>query len=163
MKLKGNYIPMSHFQCNPFRPLEGNPASIHLLFWGKEDCVPGHTVGPGVRDVYKIHFIHKGKGIVRVGADTLELVAGQGFLIIPDFVYYYKADDADPWTYSWIGFQGEDVPELLGRTYLSPTSPVFPMDNKIMPTLYDQLSGASLSRAALDLRLSSIFYEFLAT
>lgn len=163
MKLKGNYKPMSHFQCNPFRPLEGNPASIHLLFWGKEDCVPGHTVGPGVRDVYKIHFIHKGKGIVRVGADTLELVAGQGFLIIPDVVYYYEADDADPWTYSWIGFQGEDVPELLSRTYLTPTSPVFPMDNKIMPTLYEQLASASLSQIALDLRLSSIFYDFLAT
>lgn len=100
---------------------------------------------------------------MRVGADTLELVAGQGFLIIPDVVYYYEADDADPWTYSWIGFQGEDVPELLSRTYLTPTSPVFPMDNKIMPTLYEQLSSASLSQIALDLRLSSTFYDFLAT
>lgn len=153
---------MAIFQYNPFHSLDEDPPNLHLLFWGKEDCVPGHAVGPGVRDVYKIHFVHKGKGIVRVGSETQELVAGQGFLICPHILYYYEADQVEPWTYSWIGFEGSDVPELLSRTFLDPTRPVFPMDNKIMPVLYDQLSGASSSRIALDLRLKSIFYEFLA-
>ncbi|GGH21914.1 AraC family transcriptional regulator [Paenibacillus segetis] len=153
---------MAIFQYNPFRSLDEDPPNLHLLFWGKEDCVPGHAVGPGVRDVYKIHFVHKGKGIVRVGSETQELVAGQGFLICPNVLYYYEADHVEPWTYSWIGFEGRDVPELLSRTSLTPTRPVFPMDNKIMPILYDQLSGASSSKNALDLRLNSIFYEFLA-
>ncbi|AOZ93720.1 AraC family transcriptional regulator [Paenibacillus crassostreae] len=153
---------MAIFQYNPFRPRESSPL-LHLLFWGKEDCVPGHAVGPGVRDVYKIHFIHKGQGIVRVADQTFKLVAGQGFLICPDVVYFYEADQEDPWTYSWIGFQGTEVPELLGRTFLAPNNPVFAMDSKIMPVMYDHLSSAAtIASGALDLRLKAIFFEFLA-
>jgi AraC-like DNA-binding protein len=154
---------MAIFQFNPFRP-EGSPPKFHLLFWGKEDCVPGHPVGPGVRDVYKIHFVHNGKGMVRVGAESHTLVAGQGFLIYPDVVYYYEADREEPWTYSWIGFEGTEIPEILERTSLSPEQPIFPMDSKIMPVLYDQLSSAAtLASGALDLRLQAIFFEFLAS
>ncbi|OAB26618.1 AraC family transcriptional regulator [Paenibacillus macquariensis subsp. defensor] len=153
---------MAIFQYNPFRPYK-SPSHLHLLFWGKEDCVPGHTVGPCVRDVYKIHFIHKGKGIVRVGTETKTLVAGQGFLIIPNVVYYYEADHDEPWTYSWIGFEGTDVPEIVSRTLLSPVQPVFPMDNRMMPTLYDQLSSVDLTSGAVDLRLQAILYEFMAS
>ncbi|MGF7048223.1 AraC-like DNA-binding protein [Paenibacillus sp. DS2015] len=153
---------MAIFQFNPSRPSECSP-NFHLLFWGKEDCVPGHAVGPGVRDMYKIHFIHKGQGIVRVGTETYTLVAGQGFLIYPDVVYYYEADREEPWTYSWIGFQGTEVSEILNRTYLSAVQPVFPMDSKVMPILYDQLSSAAATASgSLDLRLNAIFFEFLA-
>ncbi|SDF60114.1 AraC-type DNA-binding protein [Fontibacillus panacisegetis] len=154
---------MAVFQYNSFRSSEDISPGLQLVFWGKEDCVPGHTVGPGVRDLYKIHFVHKGKGVVRAGTEAVQLVAGQAFLIWPDIVYYYKADDEDPWTYSWIGFEGSEVQELLSRTFLTPEMPIFSMDSKVMPTLYDHLSDASLSSAALDLRLNSIFYEFLAT
>ncbi|OAB47932.1 AraC family transcriptional regulator [Paenibacillus antarcticus] len=153
---------MAIFQFNPFRPSESS-RNLHLLFWGKEDCAPGHTVGPGVRDVYKIHFIHKGKGSVRVGTDTHTLVAGQAFLIIPNVVYYYEADHDEPWTYSWVGFEGTDVLEILSRTLVSPTSPIFPMDNRVMPTLYDQLTSVDLASGAVDLRLQAILYDFMAS
>lgn len=152
---------MAIFQFNPFRPSESTP-HLHLLFWGKEDCVPGHPVGPGIRDVYKIHFIHKGKGIVRVGTETHLLVAGQAFLIIPNVVYYYEADHDEPWTYSWIGFEGTVMPEILSRTLVSLESPVFAMDNRMMPTLYDQLSTVDLESGAVDLRLQAILYDFMA-
>lgn len=153
---------MAIFEYNPTRPTE-SPSPLHLLFWGKEKCVPGHAVGPGVRDVYKIHFIHKGKGIVRVGTDTYMLVAGQAFLICPNVVYYYEADHDEPWTYSWIGFEGTDVPEILNRTLVSPVKPVFPMDNRMMPTIYDLLSNVDLTNGAVDLRLQAILYEFMAS
>ncbi|MBW7455753.1 AraC family ligand binding domain-containing protein, partial [Paenibacillus sepulcri] len=152
---------MATYQFNPAPPPE-SPPRLHLLFWGKEDCLPGHAAGPGTRDIYKIHFVHKGKGIVRRGANTFELAAGQAFLIYPHVVYYYEADADDPWTYSWIGFQGTDVPGLLDRTQLSDLQPVFVMDNKIMPVLYDQLTAADSASPAFDLRLMSVFYEFLA-
>jgi len=151
---------MAIFQYNPARPLE-SPPKLHLLFWGKEDCVPGHAVGPGVRDVYKIHFIHRGKGIVRTAAHTYVLAAGQAFLIYPGVVYYYEADKIEPWTYSWIGFQGTDIPDLLSRTPITAAEPVFMMDNKLMPVLYEQLSAAAGS-AVFDLRLMALFYDFLA-
>ncbi|MFC5700294.1 AraC family transcriptional regulator [Cohnella faecalis] len=152
---------MAEYQYNPFRPAE-TPARLHLLFWGKEACSPGHAVGPGVRDVYKIHFVHDGKGKVRVGGQTYSLVAGQGFLIVPNVVYYYEADEAEPWTYSWIGFAGTDVAALLERTVITADRPVFTMDKKTMPALYEQLTLSSTASVARDLRLQAHFYEFLA-
>lgn len=35
------------------------------------------------------------------------VTAGQAFIIFPDEVTTYTADDSDPWHYQWIGFDGE--------------------------------------------------------
>lgn len=123
---------MAFFQYNPAQPSQENP-ELHLLFWGKEACAPGHAVGPGIRDVYKVHFIHQGKGTVRIGDNVCQLGPGQAFLIYPQIVTYYEADPSNPWTYSWIGFDGTEIPQLLARTRLLPEQPVFPMDLQIMP------------------------------
>ncbi|GGG00676.1 AraC family transcriptional regulator [Paenibacillus albidus] len=152
---------MAIFHYNSERPFRGNP-DLHLHYWGREQCAPGHTVGPGVRDIYKIHFIHEGTGIVTVGEQTHILQAGQAFLTYPHIVTYYAADSSDPWTYSWIAFTGEEVPCLLGKTSLSPELPVFPMDKQLMPELYRLLTEAADSKDGLDLPLKAIMYEFLA-
>lgn len=149
------------FNYNQEQPFRDDP-DLHLVYWGKEDCVPGHSVGPGVRDLYKIHFIHKGTGIVRVGGETHKLSPGQAFLIYPHFLTYYEADLIEPWTYSWIGFRGAQVESILSRTRLSPERPVFPMDWRIMPGLYEQLTVVSTREGARDLQLKAMLYEFLS-
>jgi len=91
------------------------------------------------------------------------LAAGQAFLAFPNHITYYQADEADPWTYSWVGFKGEQVDSILSRTALSPERPVFPMDMQIMPKLYDLLNAASQYESNRDLRLSALLFDFLAT
>lgn len=152
---------MAIFQYNPERPLQKEP-ELYLQYWGKEDCVPGHTVGPGVRDIYKVHFIHKGTGIVQVGEQIFSLSAGQAFLIFPDVVTYYEADANDPWTYSWLGFYGTQAANALELTSLSPETPVFPMDVRVMPGLYDRLTEAASHENSAAMRLQAIIYEFMS-
>ncbi len=135
---------------------------LYLSFWGKENCVPGHAVGPGIRDLYKIHFIHKGTGVVRVGGHTYTLTAGQAFLIYPKVVTYYEADQEDPWTYSWMAFQGVQVPRILAQTRLLPERPVFPMDTKMMPGLFDALTETLNGYVNPELRLTAILYGFMS-
>ncbi|WP_199615154.1 AraC family transcriptional regulator [Paenibacillus alkalitolerans] len=149
------------FKYNTERPFRDDP-DLCLKYWGKEDCAPGHSVGPGVRDLYKVHFVHKGKGIVRVGDHTYTLSPGQAFLIYPHIVTYYEADRQQPWTYSWIAFYGADVAPTLSRTLLSPEHPVFPMDMKVMPGMYDQLTEALQREGNRDLRFKAIMYDFLS-
>lgn len=79
----------------------------------------------------------------------------------PHIVTYYAADSTEPWTYSWVAFTGEEIESLLSRTSLSPEQPVFPMDQQLMPALYDRLTAASDSAEGLDLPLKAIMYEFL--
>lgn len=148
------------FHHNPDRPFRESP-ELYVCYWGKERCAPLHSFGPGVRDIYKIHFIHAGRGVVRAEGVTHELTAGQAFLAYPERVIFYQADGTDPWTYSWIGFCGDQVEDILSRTRLSPADPVFPMDTRLMPQLYELLNEAEDNAATRDLRLQALLHEFL--
>lgn len=149
------------FHYNPDRPFRKSP-ELYLCYWGKEKCAPLHYFGPGVRDIYKIHFVHSGKGIVRAEGETFALTAGQAFIAYPERVIFYQADEADPWTYSWIGFCGEQVADILARTRVTPQRPVFPMDTRLMPKLYDLLNEAAEHLATRDLRLHALLNEFFS-
>lgn len=91
-------------------------------------CENGHAYGPAVRDHYLIHYIHSGKGIFKVGDTIYHLSAGSGFLICPDIITYYKADDNNPWHYSWVGFHGKKVESYLKDAGLTQSNPIFTYD-----------------------------------
>jgi len=152
---------MAIFNYNSERPFRGNP-DLHLHYWGREQCLPGHFFGPGVRDVYKIHFIHAGTGEVTVGEQTHYLKPGQAFHTYPHIVTAYTADIANPWAYSWVAFTGEQVDYILAKTALSPEHPIFPMDEQLMPNLYELLTQAAEASDSLDLPLKAIMYEFFS-
>lgn len=151
------------FHYNPDPAFRESP-DLYLCFWGKEQCEPLHAFGPGVRDIYKIHFVHSGKGMVRSEGDTHVVTAGQAFIAFPEHVIFYQADEQDPWTYSWIGFYGEQIPHLLERTSLSSRHPVFPMDTRLMPGLYELLNEVEQEEPAVrDLRVQMLLHDFFAS
>ena len=49
----------------------------------------------------------KGKGRYQLDNESYEVTAGQGFIIPPDTRTFYQADKEDPWSYYWIGFEGD--------------------------------------------------------
>jgi AraC-like DNA-binding protein len=148
------------FQYNQERLFREDP-DLHLLYWGKEDCIPGHAVGPLIRDHYKVHFIHKGKGIVKIGQQVHTVTSGQAFFTYPQIITYYESDQAEPWSYSWVGFRGAQVDSILKRTLLAPEQPVLSMDWRVMPVLYEQLTEANQHEHTRDLQLKAIMYDFL--
>lgn len=97
-----------------------------------------------------------------VGEETHILQAGQAFLTYPHIVTYYAADLDTPWNYSWIAFTGEEIEHLLSKTSLSPEHPVFPMDELLMPSLYDRLTEAGDRSDCLNLPLKAMMYEFFS-
>lgn len=92
---------------------------------GEEYCDPRHGYGPAVRDHYLIHCVLEGGGRLVNGTREWRIRSGQGFLIIPEEINYYEADEAEPWHYCWVGFHGRDVPGILKRCGISEASPVF--------------------------------------
>ncbi|WP_249529461.1 AraC family transcriptional regulator [Paenibacillus brevis] len=155
-------MSMAVFHFNPQRPYRSNP-DLYLHYWGQEQCVPGHSFGPGVRDTYKIHFIHSGTGALTAGGASHCLHAGQAFLTYPHILTHYAADEREPWHYSWIAFSGDQVEHLLSRTSLTPECPVFPMDEHVMPGLFERLTAAAETAGEqVDLPLQSILYDFFS-
>ena len=88
---------------------------ISILNTGFQKCLPGYPFGPSIRGHYIIHYILSGKGTYTVGNHTYSLRAGNGFIIHPSDLVYYRADMDDPWHYTWVDFYGDDAEKLMKR------------------------------------------------
>ena len=88
---------------------------FYLCFCGYEKCERYQSFGPAVRPNYVVHYILEGEGDYVVEERRYHLKAGQGFIIEPNTVTFYKACPENPWTYVWVGFSGPRAPEYLYR------------------------------------------------
>lgn len=79
---------------------------FYMLFCGMQECTPSYSFGPAVREHYVLHYCVKGKGYYYVRNQKYTLHSGDAFLILPNELTFYQADEEDPWTYIWIGFDG---------------------------------------------------------
>lgn len=84
-----------------------------------------HSFGPAAKPHYLIHYVLSGKGIFRFNEKEYSLEAGYGFLIWPEELAFYQADEKDPWTYLWVGFGGSEAADCLEAMGLSKRHPVF--------------------------------------
>lgn len=91
---------------------------LMIANYGSEQCKPAHSYGPAVRSSWLIHHIESGKGTYYCRGQKFHLKAGDFFLMIPGERIFYQADEEDPWTYSWVGFQGIKIEEYMKRTML---------------------------------------------
>lgn len=74
---------------------------------GYEMCKPLHSYGPAIRSFYLLHFVVSGKGVFKTEGSYKHLSENDIFIIRPYEVTYYEADENEPWTYIWIGFESE--------------------------------------------------------
>lgn len=88
---------------------------ITIYHCGHEQCSPGHFFGPAIRKHYLIHVVLQGRGIYRTGEEEYALKAGDAFLIKPQEVTFYQADENEPWEYSWAAFAGIEAERLLSE------------------------------------------------
>ena len=101
---------------------------LYVYCCGLSKTEPGHSFGPALKPHFMIHFCLNGKGSFTIGGKKYPLKEGYGFLIVPDELAYYVADDIDPWTYVWIGFGGRRAEEIVSQLGLSLQQPVFKSD-----------------------------------
>ena len=110
------------------KPIKINDLKVYQ--YGYEECQPQHSYGPAKRDHYLLHFITSGKGTFYCENKSYELSTGHGFLICPEVITSYIADASDPWTYSWIGFNGLNAEYYLNHAGLNTENPVFSCKDK---------------------------------
>lgn len=89
---------------------------INIDFIGREACVPGYSFGPSVRNNYVIHYILKGKGTLFIDDFSLDLKAGNIFILPKDQITFYQADKEEPWDYIWVGLSGTKTEGYLKRS-----------------------------------------------
>jgi AraC-like DNA-binding protein len=133
-----------------------------FAFSGYSQTDPLHHFGPAVRPVYIIHIITNGKGTFLSDNKSYNLKKGQGFLIEPDVLTYYQADEHDPWAYAWIAFTGRNAPAIVKDMGIDKDHPVFSVkDTAVLKRIILNALLIEGHSSGDDLLRMSKLYEFL--
>lgn len=140
-----------------------NGIDLNVYHVGTEKCAPGHHYGPAVRDHYLIHYILKGQGIFYVGDKTYKLSKDQGFLICPNIVTFYEANNDDPWEYIWVGFNGFKAEAYLKHANITLENPIFVYnkDRNLEECLSNMIAAGKYKKSD-EIRLKGLIHIFLS-
>lgn len=136
---------------------------LYLCFCGVSECEPSHSFGPAIRPNYILHYILSGKGSYQVGDRKYMLQQGQGFLIEPETLIFYQADEKEPWTYLWVGFAGMQAEIFLEDLGLNASQHIFQSKygeelRRIVSEMLKHHSGSQTNQYYLQ----SLLYQFFA-
>ncbi|WP_309120935.1 AraC family transcriptional regulator [Paenibacillus sp.] len=127
--------------------------SLQVLFTGRSQTKPGHRLGPKVFDHFLIHYVESGRGVYTAEGREYALGAGDSFVIYPEALVSYAADEEEPWQYRWIAFKGEEAERLVAAGGVSPETPTARTREgaraakwfeRVMKTFRDKEAGAHL-------------------
>lgn len=136
---------------------------IYMLFCGMQDCPPLYSYGPAIRDSYIFHICTKGKGTFYSGESSYPIETGQGFLIRPDRLTFYQADEMDPWNYVWVSVAGTDIGHYFDLIGITPDHPVFtcPDPEKAKSYVLDMIAHHKMS-VQNEIYTQGVLLQFLA-
>lgn len=89
-----------------FSEFNHDTIDLTIDFYGFEQCSPNYGFGPAIRQNFVLHYIKSGKGTFFYKDLEISLQAGDLFLLKPNELTYYEADEKDPWSYYWLGISG---------------------------------------------------------
>ena len=107
-----------------------NFIDMGLYQFGWEQCDPSHSFGPAARNHFLFHYVISGTGTLiamnsKKESVTYSVKSGQGFMIFPDQICTYIADEHIPWEYMWLEFDGLRAKEAVQLTGLTINQPIY--------------------------------------
>lgn len=103
---------------------------LNLYQFGWERTEPLHSYGPHARNHYLFHYVIAGKGTLFANEQVYEITGGHGFLVVPGQITTYRADEQEPWEYTWIEFDGLRAQESLRLAGISGAAPIYTPANQ---------------------------------
>ena len=105
------YYELVGFRC--LDSIQRQTNDLYLIQCGIHQCPLNHSWGPGTRSQHNMHFILDGCGYLEINNQKYHLSRGQIFLLPPDTVVHYYADNSNPWHYAWVGFDGTKAKQYM--------------------------------------------------
>lgn len=153
---------MEHFKYS-YKTENSDNILINIYNSGYQKCESNHSMGPLVRNNYLIHHVVSGKGTYIVNDRVYNISKGDTFIIYPNTVVSYCADEKDPWEYYWVGFGGVDVKMLIEKTDFSSENCVIHINREkdlkeILLNIYNA-SGVEFFR---HIKMIGYLYQFIS-
>ena len=163
--IPGQEAPMSDFTFSVFP--EQHFVDMCLYQYGYERCDPLHSYGPFARNHYLFHYVISGTGTLMAMDEagqtrTYQIHSGHGFLIFPQQITTYSADETHPWEYTWAEFDGMAVKEAIMQTGLTAGSPIYrSSDRELTARMKDTLLTLARSKDASIYGQIGLLYTFM--
>ena len=132
-------------------------SELNPLTGGWQDCPPGHSYGPAVRVFFLFHYVVSGQGILRRAGQTHVIKQGSLFLIRPGENCFYQADEENPWSYIWIGFEGSMCREMVAATGFEGDQCV--VEAPYLASVFEKIKQIGKQSYSVDLMAVSVLYE----
>lgn len=116
---------------------------LTLYQYGWQKCTPLHSCGPRKKNHFLFHYVISGKGNLTTkdnlyGTKSYNLQKDTGFIIFPEQVAFYSADEENPWEYAWLEFDGIKIAEILNTINLTKDYPIYIPQNIQIANLIKQ-------------------------
>lgn len=98
---------------------------LRLYEIGIQRCAPSYSFGPIIRDRYILHYVFEGEGVLRIDDKEFKVKSNSFFLLPPDVLVQYQADEKKPWQYAWIHFHGFKSTEIVRSIGMTRKEPVY--------------------------------------
>ncbi len=132
------------------------------------DCgfqAPDHTheEGPLYKTENVLQYMVGGEGVYEIAGKSYPLTEGALFLLPKNVQLSYRANKENPYTYWWLGFDGEFVDKLIKQTGFSPENPILYPSDKRLATLFQNIFSCLKKNTNVSLtRAMGYFYELFA-
>lgn len=97
---------------------------IQVYEVGRQKCPPRHSYGPIVRGKFILHYVVDGQGKLCMHGKEYAMQGGEIFVIYPQELAYYEADETTPWRYLWVIFDGSKAEEILRSIGITEEQPM---------------------------------------
>lgn len=106
-----------------------NYSDVQVFEVGRQKCPPRHSYGPIVRGRFILHYVVDGQGKLVLRGKEHAIRGGEAFVIYPQELAYYEADEQNPWRYLWVIFEGTKAEEVLRTVGITEEQPIiYPKD-----------------------------------
>ncbi len=127
--------------------------AINLIECGKESCMPNKNYFPSIRDYFTIHYITHGSGFLYLEKRTIELKAGDIFIIIPNQTQKYLPSSSTPWSYYWVGLQGTIIDKVMILLGINANKPYIRGEkDRYIADLFEQITDSFIKSNFLHLK-----------
>lgn len=136
---------------------------LSLLECGREKCIATKDIVFTAKPYHLFHYVLAGKGYFHLDGKAYDLKRGNVFYIPPMLRPKYYPDREDPWTYTWIAFDGIYADRLLKLCNISRENPIFSdsKDYKLFK-YFVEISDNYQLKGMLDIKCLGLMYELFA-
>lgn len=126
---------------------------------GKEDCVKSKAISFTKKTYHLFHYVVSGKGTFIIENKQFQINPGTIFFIPKGYTSIYYADKENPWTYIWVGFDGEVVEDYLSSIGLSISNPIILDPSRKLKKYFDLISSRYLTDGYIDISSLGALYQ----